>query len=139
MPKPICLQSPTWDRVELDALEILYTAGWSWPAVSAHISQLVRERSADACRVRAQRLGVAKPERRGRPAITAHDADLEDMVILGYSTRRMAAELGLSQSWVAQRIPEVVSPSRLHAWRSQSRKRLSRTVQTQHASRRAAA
>ena len=130
MPKPACLKSPEWTRSESTALELLYKAGWSWSAIAAHVSGIHgHQRSYKGCQSRAHYLGILDSQRQGRPGVHCHDDDLLDLVILGYSMRQIAAELGMSTSWVNTAIKTRISPQTRTAWRKGESERRSRAAQ----------
>ncbi|TFH85243.1 hypothetical protein EQG41_18185 [Billgrantia azerbaijanica] len=126
MPKPVNTQRPTWTRAETDALEMLYLAGWSWAAIAVHVSAIHgNPRTVRACRCRGQALSLTCGVSPGRSRHADLIGDLEDLVVLGYSTRQMAAELGTSQRWVTKAIAKHLSPSLRAAWRQREGERRS--------------
>lgn len=125
MPRPACLRSPIWEPAESTALTMLYRAGWSWHAISAHVSGIYgNPRSYKACQSRGSYLGILESGRQGRQPLAVNLEDLEDLVILGYSIRRIAREMGVSASWVNTAIHVHISPQRRAAWqRAESQRR----------------
>ena len=125
MPRPARLRAPIWQPAESTALVMLYRAGWSWHAISAHVSGIYgHPRSYKACQSRGSYLGILESIRQGRPALDVSLDDLEDLVILGYSIRRIAWELGVSASWVNTAMQTHITPQRRYAWqRGESERR----------------
>ena len=124
MPQPACLQSPGWTREEMNALERCYRPNPDWQAIAAHISTIAGiPRTHNACRTKARRLTLSVGQSKGRQQCAPHvHEDIEDMVILGYSTYRMARELGVSQSTVCRHIAKL-SPSMRGAWKYKAKRR----------------
>lgn len=132
-------QYTPWSRAAINAMEFLYLAGWQWPAIAAHVSGIDGvERTRDACRCKSHRLAITKGGKRGRTPIINVEDDIEDMMILGYSTRRMARELGVSQSTVMRKMDNL-TPQRRRAWIATQSERHAKAVSQSWAHRRAAA
>ena len=133
MPKPANLKAPIWDRAALNALELLYQANWRWHAIAAHVSAVEGfERSANACRMKAQGLGITRPERhRTALADDRYDADLRDLMVLDYSVTRMSRALeqqygrSFGTSFVWQRL-RTIGGSYYGAWRKRAAERHAR-------------
>lgn len=118
MPKPACLRSPRWTRAESTALVMLYEAGWSWPAIAAHVSGIYgHRRTYRACQSRGNYLGILRAERQGHQPLSVDGEDLEDLMILNRSTREIARELGVSTGWVQVAMRTRIAPQRFQAWR----------------------
>jgi len=114
---------PAWQPAETNALELLYNAGWRWAAISAHVSGIYgHHRSRDACRVKGAAIGLTTGKPKVRDPLTLA-GDIEDMMILGYSARRMARELGVEKSTVLRHIRAHISPSRRVAWLKDAKRR----------------
>jgi len=128
-----------WSRAELDTLERCYLAGMRWHHIADAVSAVQGvERTREACRIKAQRLTLTRGRAKGKPPRQVQE-DVLDMVILGYSTRRIAAELGISQSSACRRIARL-SPQRQNAWRQQVGERVAKGAKDGwHKRRRAAA
>ena len=128
-----------WSPAAINAMEFLYNAGWQWPAIAAHVSAIDGvERTRDACRCKAHRLMMTRGRPRGLAPMHDIVADIEDMMILGYSTRQMARELGCSQTTVMRKI-ETFSPQRRVAWKRDLSERHAKAVSRSWVKRRAAA
>lgn len=133
MPKPANLKAPIWGRAALNALELLYDANWRWHAIAAHVSAVDGfERNANACRKKAQQLGITRPERhRTALADDRYDADLRDLMVLDYSVTRMCQELErqygrtYSTGFVWQRL-RTIGGSYYGAWRKRAADRHAR-------------
>src|SRR5690554_188329 len=94
-----------WSPAAINAMEFLYNAGWQWPAIAAHVSAIDGvERTRDACRCKAHRLMMTRGRPRGRAPMHDIVADIEDMMILGYSTRQMARELEIGRASCRERV-----------------------------------
>lgn len=125
------MRGSKWGKVQTNALETLYRAGWGWGGISAHVSAIGPSRSPDACQSRAKSIGL-KREAIGHPAEKiSYDDDLIDMMQLDYSTWRMARELeaqyrrSFSQRWAYGRISKLPGFSR---WRGRADARRARGV-----------
>ena len=126
-----------WAPAETNALELLYLAGWSWAAISAHVSGIYgNHRSRDACRVKGASIGLTTGRPKCRHKLDITD-DLEDMMILGYSSRRIARELGVEKSTVMRRIRNEISPQRRQAWLKDGKRRHGEAARQQLAAYRA--
>jgi len=112
-----------WAPAETNALELLYLAGWSWAAISAHVSGIYgNRRSRDACRVKGASIALTTGQPKCRHKLDITD-DLEDMMILGYSSRRIARELGVEKSTVLRHIRTHASSQRRTAWLKDAKRR----------------
>ena len=61
MPKPINTKRPPWTQSEMNALVLLYEAGWRWDAIAAHVSGIHgNRRTYRACQSRGEYLGILK-------------------------------------------------------------------------------
>lgn len=105
-----------WQPGETNSLELLYRAGWSWTAISLHVSGIYgNRRTRDACRVKGEGIGISTGQPKVRVPLQLMD-DIEDMMILDYSSRRMACELGVEHSTVLRHIRKHAAPQRRVAW-----------------------
>jgi hypothetical protein len=88
--------SPRWSRPAINALHMLYRAGWRWAAISTHVSAVDgHPRSTYACRQKADSCGMLDSSRiyGAALAVPDYDADIADMMVMDYSLQRMADEL----------------------------------------------
>lgn len=111
-----------WAPAEINALELLYLAGWTWGAISVHVSGIYgNNRTREACRTkgRSLMLTAGKSKSWQRKDI---DADLEDLMLLGYDGARIAAELGVNRTTVTKRARKL-GGSLYSAWRKRNVKR----------------
>lgn len=111
-----------WRPGEVNALELLYLAGWTWGAISVHVSAIYgNNRTRESCRTkgRSLMLTAGKSKSWQRKDI---DADLEDLMILGYGGERIAAELGVSRTTVSARAKKLGGPL-YQGWRQRNRNR----------------
>ena len=117
--------SPWWSS-ELDALELLYNAGWKWPAIRAHLAGWRGvQRTVEAVRAKGKQIGVTAGKPRGHTPMSIAD-DLEDLMILGRSSREIAEELGVSQCTVLRHIRQKITPQRREAWKKGAKVMLSK-------------
>ena len=125
--------SPRWSRPAINALHLLYQAGWRWAAISAHVSAVDgHPRTRRACISKAETLGIIDPARIAGATLSMpeYDDDIADMLILDYSLARMAAELSeqygrrISGRFVHKRIKHLGSTGR--AWRLRASQRRSK-------------
>ena len=130
------MRAPNWGRSATNALEVLYTANWRWPAIAVHVSAVDGvERTAYACQRRARDCGMIDRARmRNALTMTQYDKDIEDMAVLDYSAPQMATALEVQYgrrfhaSWVYKRLAAGNATS-FKAWRQRAaarkRKRIS--------------
>ena len=126
-----------WRRAETNALELLYNAGWTWAAISVHVSGIYgHRRTREACRCKGAGIGISAGQPRVRYKRDITD-DIEDMMILGYSSRQMARELGVERSTVMHRIRKEISPQRRASWMKDVKRRHAEAARAQLAKYRA--
>lgn len=101
---------PEWGRSQTNALELLHQSGWGWGGIAAHVSAIGPARSIDACKSRARNIALSRPHNGHPLERLSYDDDLLDMMLLDYSTGRMAKELTIqygkpfTQRWAYARI-----------------------------------
>lgn len=124
-----------WSRSALNAMELLYTAGWPLEAIAAHCGALdSTTRTRDAIWQRANRLGLKGRGRGGHQILDGYRDDLIDMMALDYSEDRMALELTqqhgrlFHQSWVNKELKRI-GGNEYRAWRRREPERRARANQ----------
>lgn len=134
-----------WSRPALNALELLYPAGWPLAAIALHCGALDgchRSRGAIFAKARAIGLKQGRVGGRYRARGDRYDDDLLEMMGLDFSQRRMARELEtehrlpFSQAWVAHRMDRMGGPA-VAAWRRRAGQRRSEVMVKRNARERA--
>lgn len=111
-----------WQPAEVNGMEMLYRAGWRWESIAAHVSGIYgNERTRESCRSKAREIMLTKGGSKSwlRRDI---DADLEDLLLLGYDGNRIARELGVARTTVTKRAKRI-GGSLYHAWLKKSAQR----------------
>ncbi len=125
--------APRWSRSAINALHLLYRAGWRWAAIAAHVSAVDgHPRNERACRHKADACGMLDSSRiyGATLAIPDYDDDITDMMTMDYSLKRMADELTLQHgrrvtgSFVHKRMTTMGAT--YQAWRKRASQRRSR-------------
>lgn len=134
-----------WSRPALNALDLLYRAGWRWAAISAHVSAVDGiERTPKACRRKASDIRLTTPAGKAWRAYDHLLDDLYDLMVLDYSAAEIVDALEgqhgvrLTPKWVGQagkRLPSGV----LSGWKARRHGRMARRKVELNQQRRAAA
>lgn len=126
-----------WTRGEMDELERCYLAGMSWPETADAVAKVRgNRRTRNACRRKAWALSLTDLRPKGwahRPDIGTDD--IEDMVMLGYSSREMAGSLGISQRTVLNRVNKL-SRQAQSGWRRTEASRRAKSAEVSWVKRR---
>lgn len=133
-----------WSRVALNALELLYPAGWPLEAIALHCGAIDNcERTRGAVFAKAKALGLkGRGGGRYRARGSQHDDELREMMALDFTQPRMARELAethglpFCQGWVYRRMKAMGGPE-VAAWRKRASQRHSETMRQRNARERA--